>query len=532
MVRLIAFFLIFGLTVSSVFAQTDSSNFTISFFGSSDTEAPSTPVLSGSAIATVQINASWTTATDNLIVSGYVLFRDGLPIATTTQTSYSDVGLVASTTYSYFVRAFDPSLNYSSSSNIITITTPANPTPPTSGSGGGTATRVVLNSLDVEPYERSAIFSIHTVRPARFEVRWGRTGSYELGYIVNDIYVSSYKTTLTDLEPGTVYQYEVIGYTPFGTATVLEKGHFSTINIADSFSPTNVQAFTAKREGANVKLNWLSPQEEDVSSIRVVRSHLGFPTHTQDGVVVYQGLSTSFEDKNILSQYSPVYYTAFVVDAFGNVSSGAIARVYALREGVSDSGVSDPPIPSGTNGEIKEDTVASTSPNIEPDTRMPELEEIFIWQNEIKQSIAIQGVFLDSEEPFLLSIPKSAVSDNLKTIIVSLTNPTHSREIYSFMLRINKDQTAYEALLPPTMLEGKSRLVIDIYDYESLIVANYQKTIEFRRGEIASETPIFPDRIISFISNKIGFVLLLPAILLGFVLFFIYLKRRKLEDNL
>jgi hypothetical protein len=131
----------------------------------------------------------------------------------------------------------------------------------------------------------------------------------------------------------------------------------------------------------------------------------------------------------------------------------------------------------------------------------------------------------------LLSIPKSAVSDNLKTIIASLTNPSDSRQIYSFMLRINKDQTAYEAVLPPTMLEGKSRLIIDIYDYESLIVANYQKTLEFKRGDIVAETPIFPDKIIKTFSNH-GWMLALPLILF-MVLVLLYRRRRQpLEDNL
>ncbi len=532
MVRFIVCILILGLATPSVQAQTDSSGFLIRVFGGTDVVSPTTPTLSGSPIAPTQVDVSWTTATDNFAVSGYVLFRDGLPVATTTQTSYSDVGLIASTTYSYFVRAFDPSFNYSSSSNIVDVTTPDNPPPPVSGeSSGGTATRVVLNSLDIIPTERTAVFSINTVRPARFEVRWGRTGSYELGYTVNDVYVSSYKTTITDLEPGTIYQYEVIGYTPLGRATVLEKGQFSTVSLADSFPPTNVQGFTATRDGSSVALNWRLPQETDVASVRVVRSHLGFPAHMQDGVLVYQGLGTSVEDENILSQYSPVYYTAFVVDDNGNVSSGAVARVYALKEGVPDNGAIDPPIPSGTETEIKEETVASTSPDVPLGTRMPSLEEIFLQQREARQSLGVQEIVLDSEDSFLLSIPKSAVSDNLKTIIASLTDPSDSRRTYSFMLRLNKNQTAYEAVLPPTMLEGKSRLIIDIYDYESLIVANYQKTIEFKQGEVSEGVPVFPDQIIRTFSDY-GWMIAVPTFLL-MVLLLLYRRRRApLEDNL
>ncbi len=532
MVRFITSVLIFGLFVTSVQAQTDNSTFLIRVFGGEDVVSPTAPVLSGSAIATTQVDVSWTVATDNFFVSGYVLFRNSVAIATTTQTTYSDTGLFASTTYNYSVKAFDPSFNYSSSSNIVTLTTFGNPPPATTGGTSlGTASRVVLNSLDIKPRERSALFSMNTVRPARFEVRWGRTASYELGYTVNDVYTSSYKTTLTDLEPGTVYQYEVVGYTPFGIPTVLEKGQFSTVSLSDAFPPTNVGEFVAIRSGSDVKLAWSVPDEVDVASIRIVRSHLGFPAHSQDGIVVYQGLGSQVVDTNILQQYSPVFYSAFVIDTSGNVSSGAVARVYALPEGTSDDSMPSPPIPTGTDQEIKEETIASTSPSVAPGTRMPSLDEIFLQQKDSRQSLGVQSILLDSESVFLLTIPKQAVSENLKTIIASLTDPSDSRRTFSFMLRLNKDQTAYEAVLPPTQLEGKSRLIIDIYDYESLIVANYQKTIEFKKGEQGTLAPIFPDRIIITLVNY--WWLYISPILLFLILLLIYRRRRPLlEDNL
>ncbi len=531
MKRIGTLFLVWLLMATPVLAQ-DSSTFSIKVFGAEDVVAPTTPTLSGSAVSETQVDLSWTAATDNYLVSGYVVYRGGLPIATTTLTAYSDAGLTASTTYSYTVRAFDPSFNYSSSSNIVTVTTPDYPPAPVAEEGtAGTATRVVLNNLSIDTEERSALFTIQTVRPARFEIRWGRTSSYELGYTVNDIFTSSHRSKVTGLEPGTIYQYEVVGYTPFGKATVLERGQFSTRSLADSFAPTNVQAFSAVRDGIDVGLTWKLPPEEDVTSIRIVRSHLGFPAHTQDGVVVYQGLGTSFTDEDILSLYSPVYYTAFVVDAAGNVSSGAVARVFAQSDGTPVYDGGDPPIPSGIDGEIKEDTVASTSPQVAPGTRMPGLEEIFLWQNEARQSLAVQTVQLSSEEAFLLSIPKSAVSDNLKTILASLTDPSDSRQTYSFMLRLNKDQTAYEAVLPPTLLEGKSRLIIDIYDYEALIVANYQKTILFKKEKADGDVPVFPDKIITTFAEY-GWMIAVPLFLFMVLILLYRRKRPLLEDNL
>ena len=531
MVRFIIGIIICSLTTTSALAQTDTSSFLIRVFGDSDTQSPTASVLSGVATAQTQTELSWSVATDNFMVSGYVIFRNGSAIATTSQTTYTDTGLSASTTYSYFVRAFDPSFNYSLPSNNLSLTTLTNP-PPTAtetSSAGGTATRVVLNSIDITPKERAATFLVTTVRPARFEIRWGRTGSYELGYTVTDVYASSYQTTLTDLEPGTLYQYEVVGYTPFGAATVLERGQFSTVGPADFLPPTNVQGFSAVRDGSSVRLSWNIPGGDDGSLVRIVRSHLGFPAHIQDGVLVYQGAAESVEDKNVLLQYSPVYYTAFVVDAAGNVSSGAVARVYAVGEGVSGGEVLDPPIPGGLDG-VQEDTVASTSLNVPFGTKMPLLEEIFLQQNDIRVSLSVQRIILTTEDSLLLSIPKSAISDNLKTIIASLTDPTDSRRTYSFMLRINKDQTAYEAMLPPVMLSGKSRLIIDIYEYNSLLVANYQKTIEFKSSESITPVPVFPDTIISVLSTY-GWVAATGVITFLLLILFYRQRRKPGEDN-
>ncbi|MEE9551960.1 MAG: hypothetical protein V3V89_02840, partial [Gammaproteobacteria bacterium] len=52
-----------------------------------DTESPSVPTnLQATAISSTQINLSWTASTDNVGVSGYRIFRDGVQIITTTNT--------------------------------------------------------------------------------------------------------------------------------------------------------------------------------------------------------------------------------------------------------------------------------------------------------------------------------------------------------------------------------------------------------------------------------------------------------------
>ena len=89
-----------------------------------DNQAPTPPTnLTATPVSSSQINLAWTASTDNLGVVGYYIFRDGLQVATSTTTSYSDKNLRASTTYSYHVTAYDGAGNVSGPSNTATATT-------------------------------------------------------------------------------------------------------------------------------------------------------------------------------------------------------------------------------------------------------------------------------------------------------------------------------------------------------------------------------------------------------------------------
>lgn len=91
-----------------------------------DTQAPSVP---GNVTATVQ-NASsalvsWSASTDNVGVTGYEIYRNGVKIGTSATTSFTDNGLVGSTNYSYTVKAYDAAMNLSAFSAAALIVTPA-----------------------------------------------------------------------------------------------------------------------------------------------------------------------------------------------------------------------------------------------------------------------------------------------------------------------------------------------------------------------------------------------------------------------
>ncbi len=90
----------------------------------SDTQSPSIPTnLSATAVSSSQINLSWIASTDNVGVTGYRIYRIGTQIGTSVSNSYSNIGLIANTTYSYTVSAYDAAGNVSAQSSSASATT-------------------------------------------------------------------------------------------------------------------------------------------------------------------------------------------------------------------------------------------------------------------------------------------------------------------------------------------------------------------------------------------------------------------------
>ncbi len=118
----IAEILVYDRSLSTSERQSVETYLQTKFF--SDTQAPTAPIgLTATAASTSQINLAWTASADNVSVTGYKIFRDGVQVGTSATTSYSNTGLSASTTYTYTVSAFDAAGNNSAQTAPVTTTT-------------------------------------------------------------------------------------------------------------------------------------------------------------------------------------------------------------------------------------------------------------------------------------------------------------------------------------------------------------------------------------------------------------------------
>ncbi len=85
-----------------------------------DTVAPGTPKnLRIGSNAGKSITLTWDPSTDNSYVTGYEIYRNDEKIGTSYNTSYTDTNLTKGVEYSYRVKAFDPSMNYSGLSEPV-----------------------------------------------------------------------------------------------------------------------------------------------------------------------------------------------------------------------------------------------------------------------------------------------------------------------------------------------------------------------------------------------------------------------------
>ncbi|MGZ6825189.1 MAG: fibronectin type III domain-containing protein, partial [Mycobacteriales bacterium] len=118
-----------------------------------DTVPPAAPTgLTATAVSSAKVHVSWTASTDNVSVTGYTVYRNGSPLATTDgqTTAWDDTTVAASTTYTYTVDAFDAGGNHSSQTAGVDATTPAPPdTAAPSVPGSPAATAVGSGRVDV-----------------------------------------------------------------------------------------------------------------------------------------------------------------------------------------------------------------------------------------------------------------------------------------------------------------------------------------------------------------------------------------------
>lgn len=451
--------LVCALAPAAVLGQA-STSFPVTAQYGEDNDPPTVPgPVTAVPVALTQIDLSWGASTDAFTgVAGYQVFRDLVQIATTSQTNYSDVGLQASTTYSYTVRAFDQSGNFSSSSPAVATTTLAPPPPPPEPPVFGQAPKPSVRDLEITPGSQSAQVTFNTPMFTQYELRYGTTATYDMGLVSSGVYRVDHATFITQLEPNTTYYYELFVSDRFGEEAVVAEGSFVTEPLVVVTRPSNVFDLRADVAGSDVLLRWRRPASEQPTYVRVVRNHRFFPTDPWDGTVLYEGTDESLTDAAALQDYDAQFYSVFTFNLDGDYSSGAVVHA-ARRPG---DPLLLPPVrePGSTS-------TASTTPADSPaagQLTWPRFTDIEAIQNGRVITAPADELTVNTNQPFVLRIPYDTVPDHLKVVMVTLGMPNQQSPQASYLLRANTEKTYYEAEISALSAATSYPLRLSVYD--------------------------------------------------------------------
>ena len=235
-------------------------------------------------------------------------------------------GLRACTTYHYRVRSAHACAAETISTDRSFVTSfPALPS---------------ISDLEVTHLgENSVRISWSTATPTSSAVDYGPTVAYSQTSSMPDLTLS-HLVVVSGLLPGTIYHFRARSKDVCNQEVMTGDDAFNT--LPDLIPPGCVMNLVASPGNALIGLGWTNPPDDDLQGVRLVRRQGVCPAGRADGVTVYDGLESTFDDFGVVNGLS-YCYGAFGYDEAGNFGCGAI--VSAIPVGPAD--VVPPACPAG-----------------------------------------------------------------------------------------------------------------------------------------------------------------------------------------
>ncbi len=283
-----------------------------------DNESPTAPANLAATAALDEVTLTWDAATDNILVAGYIVERDGLEIATVDALTYVDAS-VSDGWHDYRVRAIDPTGNRSTISNTVSIQIDSVDNAPS------TPTNLVANvtGSDVALSWEAAIDDVAVSGYAVY-----RDGAY-LGWATS--------TTFADNGlPDGEYSYEVRAYDTASNRSAKSDAALATVGVVagpDTEAPSIPANVVAVANGADVSLSW-DPSTDNVGVT-------GYAVY-RNGSYAGWASGTSFVDADLADgDYS---YRLRAYDAAGNRTTKSPAVTVSVGV-VAPADTEDPTVP-------------------------------------------------------------------------------------------------------------------------------------------------------------------------------------------
>lgn len=312
-------------------------------------------------------------------------------------------------------------------------------------------TRFYLYDIVVSPGFSGALISWKSSWESRTEVRWGKTGSYEIGALRESSAALSHFASILNLQSGSAYQFELNAEDVFGRLAAY-RGSFTTLPMPEEAAFPGVSAFGAFPDGNDVRLTWKNPAHPDYEETRIVRSDSFFPQDPDGGRTVYEGAGEEALDRD-LERGKTYYYAAFARSVAGVWSSPAIASVRISEEGAV--------IIESPFDEFPE------ALEVHPDIAALTLFDILFLQDGIPVPRTEEGILIDGAKSLLIAIPYERLPEVLKAIGFTLYDPEDPTKTFSFLMKVTRSKDYYIAEIAPLEAGGVYAFALHILDYQN-----------------------------------------------------------------
>ena len=367
--------------------------------------------------------------------------------------------------FSPFVSAVADTILINQTVNNSTTPTPT-PAPTILGGGPPTLfqdkTLPIISNLEIIVSENSSTIMWQTNKPALSKISWGKSSDYEKGVLSEALFLENHSINIENLSADTPYFFKIELVDSFNNKNMMDNQEFQTLAPPDTTAPANVSNLKIIPSEKDITLKWENPSDLDFKAIRIMRSENFYPAGPLDGKLVYEGTAQQIIDSE-LEKGKQYYYSIFSRDETGNYSSGAIASSQLLEVADINVGV------SVTQSPDFKDPFKEISKDIRPH---PQIEKITVLDFDFTQqaekiSFAGNEIKIDGRKDLKISLDYDKVPEVLKTIAITVHDPENYNKTFSFLLRVNKEKSSYEAAIGALGKGGIYPVDITVLDYKN-----------------------------------------------------------------
>jgi len=399
------------------------------------------------------------------------------------------------------------------------------PLPPAGGISVDTVPPRISNISASEITTNSAMVSWETDEQAVCKLFLGKSAEYEIGSVAEEAFSVIHLIMLNNLTPNSVYHLKISCRDHSLNEATAPDHSFTTLIVADKVPPPNVMNFEAVAGDGQILLTWRNPQGDDFQGARILRNDRFYPTDPWDGGVVYEGAAESATDTDLENDVR-YYYTIFSYDRARNFSSGVIASAVPHKIAAPE----EAPIVPVPPGVIPPRPPVAPPPEEErPGIPIPEevkefhFEDFEFWQEGKKLDVSDGKLSAKPDIPLDVRVAYDKVPEVLKTIMMTLFRSRDDKS-FSFLLRANKDKTAYVAQI---VLEGPETypFILQVLDYKHQWLKRFNGTIKIGGFGISLKW----QKIIS--DHGLYIIYIILTLLIPLILFILWRRRKKEEED-